>query len=227
MDAFLPSCSDDGPTASPPRAAPPSSPSPALSASERDLYGFICSGPLADRIGHTKEKVADSIDWWLRCGVQVARLLRLDEFQLSEAEKARVYQFYIPVFLWCEDQVIEHRAKYSEGDDIPPLVIGVSAPQGSGKTTLVFALDHLFHVAGNPPHCLISIDDFYLTAKEQNELRDKYPGNALLELRGNAGSHDLQFSVETLKVTDETDRGRHQDEGSTVKVCFWGKRRSC
>jgi D-glycerate 3-kinase len=53
----------------------------------------------------------------------VARLLRLDELQLSEAEKARVYQFYIPVFLWCEDQVIEHRAKYSEGDDIPPLVV--------------------------------------------------------------------------------------------------------
>jgi D-glycerate 3-kinase len=113
------SCLDDGPTASPPRAAPP--PSPALSA--RDLYSFICSGPLVDRIGYTKEKVADSIGRWLRCGVDVARLLRLDELQLSEAEKARVYQFYIPVFLWCEDQVIEHRAKYSEGDDIPPLVV--------------------------------------------------------------------------------------------------------
>ncbi|XP_066314750.1 D-glycerate 3-kinase, chloroplastic-like isoform X4 [Miscanthus floridulus] len=198
MDAFLP-CPDDGPTASPPpRAAASSSPSPALSASERDLYDFIFSGPLVDRIGHTKEKVAGSIDWWLRCGVQVARLLRLDERRLSEAEKARVYQFYIPVFLWCEDQVVEHRAKYDDGDDIPPLVIGVSAPQGSGKTTLVSALDHLFQVAGRKSATL-SIDDFYLTAKEQNELRDRYPGNALLELRGNAGSHDLQFSVETLE----------------------------
>jgi D-glycerate 3-kinase len=114
--AFLP-CPDDGPTASPPRAAP------ALSASVGDLYGFICSGPLVDRIGYTKEKVADSIDRWLRCGVQVARLLRLDELQLSEDEKARIYQFYIPVFLWCEDQVVEHRAKYDDGDDIPPLVV--------------------------------------------------------------------------------------------------------
>lgn len=156
MDAFQP-CpdDDDGPTASPPRAAS-SSPSPAaaLSASERDLYDFICSGPLVERIGHTREKVAGSIDRWLRCGGQVARLLRLDELRLSEAEKARVYHFYIPVFLWCEDQVVEHRAKYHDGDDIPPLVIGVSAPQGSGKTTLVFALDHLFQAAGNPPHCL-------------------------------------------------------------------------
>ncbi|ONM39202.1 Katanin p60 ATPase-containing subunit A1 [Zea mays] len=60
------------------------------------------------------------------------------------------------------------------------------------------ALDYLFQVAGRKSATL-SIDDFYLTAKEQNELRDRYPGNALLELRGNAGSHNLQFSVETLE----------------------------
>ncbi|XP_062206526.1 D-glycerate 3-kinase, chloroplastic-like isoform X2 [Phragmites australis] len=193
--AFL-SRPDHSSTLAPPRTAR-SSP-PALVSSVQDLYDFICSGPLVERIGYTKEKIAESIDRWLRSGVQVARLFRLNELQLSEAEKARIYHFYIPVFLWCEDQVIEHRAKYSEGDNIPPLVIGVSAPQGSGKTTLVFALDYLFRVAGRNSATL-SIDDFYLTAKEQNELRDRNPGNALLEFRGNAGSHDLQFSVETLK----------------------------
>uniref|UniRef100_A0A0A8Z053 Uncharacterized protein n=1 Tax=Arundo donax TaxID=35708 RepID=A0A0A8Z053_ARUDO len=158
--AFL-SCPDHSPTGAPPRTgrslapAPARAPSssPALVSSVQDLYDFICSGPLVDRIGYTKEKIAESIDRWLRSGVQVARLFRLNELQLSEAEKARIYHFYIPVFLWCEDQVIEHRAKYNEGDDIPPLVIGVSAPQGSGKTTLVFALDYLFRVAGTPPHC--------------------------------------------------------------------------
>jgi D-glycerate 3-kinase len=89
----------------------------------QDLYDFICSGPLVDRIGYTKDKIAESIDRWLRCGGQVARLFRLNELQLSEAEKARIYHFYIPVFLWCEDQVLEHRAKYNEGDEIPPLVV--------------------------------------------------------------------------------------------------------
>ena len=89
----------------------------------KDLYDFICSGPLVDRIGYSKEKIAESIDRWLRCGSQIARLFRLNELQLSEAEKVRIYHFYIPVFLWCEDQVIEHRAKYKEGDDIPPLVV--------------------------------------------------------------------------------------------------------
>jgi D-glycerate 3-kinase len=38
-----------------------------------------------------------------------------------------------------------------------------------------------------------------LTAAEQGKLRERNPGNALLELRGNAGSHDLPFSVETLE----------------------------
>ncbi|PUZ75220.1 hypothetical protein GQ55_1G136600 [Panicum hallii var. hallii] len=195
--AFL-SCPDHSPGRSlaPPRITPSSS--PAL---------------VASVIGYTKEKIAESIDRWLRCGGQIARLFRLNELQLSEAEKARIYHFYIPVFLWCEDQVIEHRAKYKEGDDIPPLVIGVSASQGSGKTTLVFALNYLFRVAGLKFYVTqefhqLSIDEFYLTAKEQNELRDRNPGNALLELRGNAGSHDLQFSVETLESLTKLRKGR-------------------
>jgi D-glycerate 3-kinase len=88
-----------------------------------DLYEFIGSGPLVDRIGYTKEKIAESIDRWLVAGGHVAHLFRLNELQLSEAEKTRIYHFYIPVFLWCEDQIIELRAKYNEGDDIPPLVV--------------------------------------------------------------------------------------------------------
>ena len=111
-------------TAAPPRAIPSSSSSsPALVASVQDLYDFIYSGPLVDRIGYTDEKIAESIDRWLLAGARLARLFRLNELQLSEAEKARIYHFYIPVFLWCEDQVMEHRAKYNDGDDIPPLVV--------------------------------------------------------------------------------------------------------
>lgn len=206
-------------TAAPPRAIPSSSSSstPALIASVQDLYDFICCGPLVDRIGYTSEKIAESIDRWLLAGARVARLFRLNELQLSDAEKARIYHFYIPVFLWCEDEVMVHRARYNDGDDIPPLVIGVSAPQGSGKTTLVFALDYLFRVAGRNSATL-SIDDFYLTAKEQNELRDRNPANALLEFRGNAGSHDLQLSVETLESLIKLTK-----EGMKMKVPRYDK----
>jgi D-glycerate 3-kinase len=124
------SCPDHSPTTFPPRTGRQSpaqtrasSSSPALVSSVQDLYEFICSGPLVDKIGYSKEKIAENIDRWLVAGGHVARLFHLNELQLSEAEKTRIYHFYIPVFLWCEDQIIEHRAKYNEGDNIPPVVV--------------------------------------------------------------------------------------------------------
>ncbi|KAK4361923.1 hypothetical protein RND71_017164 [Anisodus tanguticus] len=116
-----------------------------------DLYDFICSGPLINKIGLTPEKVAESIDK-------------------------------------CMDR------------------IGFSAPQGCGKTTLVFVLEYLSKMTGRKAATL-SIDDFYLTAEEQAKLRDSNPGNLLLEVRGNAGIRDLPLSVETVtalsKLTKE------------------------
>ncbi|CAI9773649.1 unnamed protein product [Fraxinus pennsylvanica] len=103
------------------------------------------------------------------------------------------------------------------GDDIPPLVIGFSAPQGCGKTTLVFALDFLFRMTGRNS-ATISIDDFYLTAEDQARLRDSNPSNALLEFRGNAGSHDLSLSIETL-----TALGKLTKEGMKIKLPRYDK----
>lgn len=171
--------------------------SPALISSVNDLFVFICSGPLMKKLGFTAETVAESIDKWLQCGFHMCQLFQLNDLNLSFPEKARIYHYYVPVFLWCEDQILRHRSKFNDGDEIPPLVIGVSAPQGSGKTTLVFALDYLFRRSDRNAATL-SIDDFYLTAEEQAKLRSQNPGNALLEFRGNAGSHDLQFSIDTL-----------------------------
>ncbi|KAM1412680.1 hypothetical protein EV2_025806 [Malus domestica] len=172
---------------------------PAVVSSVQDLFKFICSGPLIDKLGLTPEAVAESIDKWLSYGLHLCRLFQLNELYLNEPQKVRLYHYYIPVFFWCEDQISQHRSLYKDGDDIPPLVIGFSAPQGCGKTTLVFALGYLFKVTGRKS-ASISIDDFYLTAEGQAKLREENPGNALLELRGNAGSHDLPFSVEALSA---------------------------
>ncbi|GAB4842028.1 hypothetical protein Ancab_011988 [Ancistrocladus abbreviatus] len=169
---------------------------PASVSSVQDLFEFICSGPLMEKLGLTPEKVAECIDIWLRCGTQLCRVFQLNELYLNDAQKVRFYHYYIPVFLWCEDQISQHRSLF-KGEEIPPLVIGFSAPQGSGKTTLVFALECLFRTSGRKCAAL-SIDDFYLTAEDQAKLRESNPGNGLLEFRGNAGSHDLSISVETL-----------------------------
>jgi hypothetical protein len=173
--------------------------SPSIS-SLADIYEFICSGPLLAKTGYTKESVAETIDEWLALGVKLSRQLRFNEFALSMSEKVRVYHYYVPVFLWCKRELELHTSKYGEGEDsVPPLVIGISAPQGCGKTTIVYSLEYLFNSLGSRA-AAISIDDFYLTAAGQAELAASNCNNGLLKLRGNAGSHDLQLGTDTLKA---------------------------
>ncbi|XP_034197239.1 D-glycerate 3-kinase, chloroplastic [Prunus dulcis] len=190
---------------------------PAEVSSVQDLFNFICSGPLINKLGLTPEAVAESVDKWLSYGLHLCRLFQLNELYLTEPQKVRLYHYYIPVFFWCDDQISQHRSLYKDGEDIPPLVIGFSAPQGCGKTTLVFALNYLFQITGRNS-ASISIDDFYLTAEGQAKLREANPGNALLELRGNAGSHDLTFSVETL-----SDLSKLSKEGMKMKLPRYDK----
>nr|GEU34169.1 D-glycerate 3-kinase, chloroplastic [Tanacetum cinerariifolium] len=185
--------------------------------SVKDLFEFICSGPLIGKLGFTPETIAESIDKWLENGSHVCKLFNLNDLFLTTPQKARIYHYYIPVFLWCEQQIADHRSAFKDGDEIPPLVIGFSAPQGCGKTTLVFALDYLFKTSGRKS-ATISIDDFYLTHDDQVKLRESNPGNALLEFRGNAGSHDLSLSVETLTSLEKLTK-----EGMKMKLPRYDK----
>ncbi|XP_031259962.1 LOW QUALITY PROTEIN: D-glycerate 3-kinase, chloroplastic [Pistacia vera] len=190
---------------------------PAEISSVQDLFEFICSGPLIEKLGLTPEKIAESVDKWIAYNSYLSRLFQLNELYLTIPQKARFFHYYIPVFLWCEDQISQHRSKFKDGEDIPPLVIGFSAPQGCGKTTLVFALDYLFQKTGRKSATL-SIDDFYLTAEGQAKLREEHPGNALLEFRGNAGSHDLQLSIETLTAVSKLNK-----QGTKMKLPRYDK----
>lgn len=190
---------------------------PAQVSAVQDLYDFICSGPLLDKIGLTSENVAESIDKWISYGSVLCRLFNLNEVNLSIPQKARIFHYYIPVFMWCEDQISQHKSLFKDGEDVPPLVIGFSAPQGCGKTTLVFALDYLFKTTGRNS-ASVSIDDFYLTAEGQAKVREENRGNALLEFRGNAGSHDLPLSVETLTAVSKLTK-----EGMKMKLPRYDK----
>lgn len=88
-----------------------------------DLFAFICSGPLVDKLGLTEEKIAESIDKWLLCASQLCRIFQLNELILNDAQKVRLYHYYIPVFLWCEDQISQHASKFKDGEEVPPLVV--------------------------------------------------------------------------------------------------------
>lgn len=86
--------------------------------------------------------------------------------------------------------------------------MGISAPQGCGKSTLVEQLELLFTWLGVKA-AGVSIDDFYLTNAGQTALAAANPDNRLLALRGNAGSHDLELGTQTLKqLKGLTDKGQ-------------------
>ncbi|KAK1265422.1 hypothetical protein QJS04_geneDACA024237 [Acorus gramineus] len=147
--------------------------SPAVVSSVDNLFDFICEGPLAGKLGLTPEKVAENLDEWLVCGSRLCGLFGMQELQMSPAEKARIYHYYIPVFMWCEDQIERHRKGFGDGEEVPPLVA---------------------------------------------KLRSQNPGNVLLELRGNAGSHDLQFSVDTLTGLTYGGKGDRADPSTWPEV---------
>lgn len=162
-----------------------------------DLYEFICNGPLLSKVGLDSDSVKNSMDEWLELGLRLSRQLGFHELFLTSDEKIRIYHYYVPVFMWCKQQLAHHRSQFKEGDEVPALVIGITAPQGCGKSTLVYSLDYLFNATGNRA-ASVSIDDFYLTGQDQEKMAAENSGNSLLELRGNAGSHDLKLGTETL-----------------------------
>lgn len=96
---------------------------PAQVSAVEDLFEFICSGPLVTKLGLTSDKVAESIDEWLEYGVRLCKLFQLNDLYLTASERTRIYHYYIPVFLWCQHQISQHRAAFKHGDDIPPLVV--------------------------------------------------------------------------------------------------------
>ncbi|OAE32435.1 hypothetical protein AXG93_3218s1070 [Marchantia polymorpha subsp. ruderalis] len=150
-----------------------------------DLQDFICSGVLAKKVGATPERVAERLDEWYKLGNQLAHFLKFDEDgKLSEDEKIRIYQYYLPVYFWVRDQLTDHRSRFASGAPIPPFVVGISAPQGCGKTTIVESLDYLFNATGSPAAAM-SMDDVYLTAEGQDKLAADYAGNSLVEAARN------------------------------------------
>jgi D-glycerate 3-kinase len=78
-----------------------------------------------------------------------------------------------------------------------PVVVGVSGPQGCGKSTLAAEVVTRLGASGVRA-VAISVDDFYLTHAEQGALAAAHPGNPFLEHRGYPGSHDVPLGASVL-----------------------------
>jgi D-glycerate 3-kinase len=82
----------------------------------------------------------------------------------------------------------KHQSSPSSGR---PFIIGLNGVQGVGKTTLVKALAETLRDRSNLRTQVVSIDDFYLTHADQLALAGEHPDNALVQVRGEPGTHDL------------------------------------
>lgn len=89
----------------------------------------------------------------------------------AAACRQRIFHFYLPIYFWLETQLVQH--KRAQGGQ--PLVLGMSAPQGSGKTTLCEQLQALLKRRGYQG-IDVSLDDFYLTFADQQALAKVHLG---------------------------------------------------
>ncbi|MCB0365858.1 MAG: hypothetical protein H6624_17130 [Bdellovibrionaceae bacterium] len=104
--------------------------------------------------------------------------------------ETRVCGFYLPVFFWCRQQQGQQPSSKT-------FFLGINGPQGSGKSTLSSILTQCFSLCGQPA-VTISIDDFYLTRKELDELAGENSGNPYLQMRGYPGTHDIGLGLDIL-----------------------------
>ncbi|KAK4531935.1 hypothetical protein CCYA_CCYA10G2792 [Cyanidiococcus yangmingshanensis] len=182
--------------------------------SSASLLRFIESGPLA---GVTPAPVSPSrlLSRWRAWGDFLFKELALDGTQ--ETSRVRVYHFYLPIFAWCLDVV--NRLQREPRRKHHGVIIGMQCPQGGGKTTLTTALQKLFTL--ERLECVsLSIDDFYLTRREQEALARAFPENPLLESRGNPGTHDISLALQTL---DQLVTAPRTKEESTIAVPRYDK----
>jgi len=155
-----------------------------------DPITLVRSSPLLRSCGFTDADVDSDESRWREASQRIASALRFDG-DMTPAQRTRAFHYYLPIVMWIQ------RLKERRMED-GPLMLGMSAPQGCGKSTLVECLLDVFGQMGMKAAC-VSIDDFYLTNAEQRRLAAQYKDNPLLQCRGNALTHDVQLGTDTLR----------------------------
>jgi len=77
-----------------------------------------------------------------------------------------------------------------------PLLISINGAQGTGKSTLTQFVKVILEALGSKPAAAFSIDDFYLTRSQRQQLAKKI--HPLFMTRGVPGTHDIDLMVSVL-----------------------------
>ena len=103
-----------------------------------------------------------------------------------------------------------------------PIVVGILAGQGTGKSTLVQRLKTLLQTDWNLNAVCLSLDDFYLPYETRLRLKEQDPR---LIWRGPPGTHDIHLGVQTLKklrsqtfpvLLPQFDKSMHHGQGDRI-----------
>ncbi|MGA1741640.1 MAG: hypothetical protein ACO4AC_05675 [Pseudohongiellaceae bacterium] len=100
-----------------------------------------------------------------------------------------VEQWYIPLLQELENRITGHQGVF---------VLGIHGCQGSGKSTLAALLVLLLQEVLNIHSINLSLDDFYLTRAERENLALKV--HPLLVTRGVPGTHDTGLAMQILSA---------------------------
>jgi D-glycerate 3-kinase len=112
----------------------------------------------------------------------------LDEHKLPNSYKKLTREHFRPI----AERIARNRQALDH-----PLVVGINGCQGSGKSTLAQTLAWLLEHEQHVSSCVVSLDDFYLTQAERQQLDlDVHP---LLAQRGVPGTHDTKMATQLLK----------------------------
>jgi D-glycerate 3-kinase len=103
-----------------------------------------------------------------------------------------------------------------------PLVLGLSGPQGCGKSTLAADLVAGFGWLGLRATCF-SVDDVYLRRDEQVALAERFPGAAIFADRGFPGTHDVELGCRVLDGLSTVEPGQFVRVPSYDKSAFGGR----
>lgn len=167
------------------------------------LYDFITSGPvyksarLTIRPEDDPSCVTDSyqtcVDDWIEMGSILQDALG------PQSNDIRVFHYYLPVYFWILRELDRHLERERNNPNIKhrPFILGFCCPQGGGKTTMSTFMETLLRSMGKNVQ-IASLDDFYVTNAEQNEIAKKYDGNRIMQYRGMPGTHDVALLTKTL-----------------------------
>jgi len=117
----------------------------------------------------------------------------IEQEQLPDSYLETVKQWFEPMVEELLVRISAHEGTY---------VIGISGCQGSGKSTLAALLVNMLNGMLGLRCINLSIDDFYLTHLERQDLAREV--HTLLATRGVPGTHDVPLAMNTIRKLSES-----------------------